>query len=270
MKLCGNSVDPNAAGRMNIAIADFLHSHCLPFSLATDPKLAKIIEIGRTLGPHYKPPHRDNISGKYLNALYSTYWTEQMRTLMSEARVFGLTLFGDGATIKTVPLVNVLAAGINNPFALLDIADCTDHLAKGGKKDAQYIAKICMPLIKQIESEVLDVNGKKSPGVIDLVFFDGASNVQNAGQILKAYNRRITVGHGAEHVVSLFFLTYTQRFLNSNDSQILLRRFAIFLDLCVTARPPCLRNTAVPTTTGSTSDSSSHRNAEWRVNTLPY
>ena len=188
MKLCGNSVDPNAAGRMNIAIADFLHSHCLPFSLATDPKLAKIIEIGRTLGPNYKPPHRDNISGKYLNALYSTYWTEQMRTLMSEARVFGLTLFGDGATIKTVPLVNVLAAGINNPFAWLDIADCTDHLAKGGKKDAQYIAKICMPLIKQIESEVLDVNGKKSPGVIDLVFFDGASNVQNAGEILRAYN----------------------------------------------------------------------------------
>ena len=92
-----------------------------------------------------------------------------MKTLMSEARVCGLTLFGDGATIKTVPLVNVLAAGINNPFALLDIADCTDHLAKGGKKDARYIAKIWMPLIKQIESEVLDVNGKKSP--VSLGFF---------------------------------------------------------------------------------------------------
>ena len=205
MKLCGNSVDPNAAGRMNVAIADFLHSHCLPFSLANDPKLTKILEIARTLGPNYKPPYRDTISGKYLDALHSTYWSEQMKTLLSEARVFGLTLFGDGATIKTVPLVNVLAAGVNNPFALLDIADCTDHLAKGGKKDARYIAKICTPLIKQIETEVLDVNGKKSPGVIDLVFFDGASNVQNAGEILRAHNRRITVGHGAEHVVSLFF-----------------------------------------------------------------
>jgi len=152
MKLCGNYVDPNAAGRMNIAIALFLHSHCLPFSLATDPKLAKIIEIGRILGPNYKPPHRNFISGKYLNVLYSTNWTEQMKTLLSEACVFGLTLLGDGATIKTVPLVNVLVAGINNPFALLNIADCTDHLAKGGKKDARYIAKICMPLIKQIES----------------------------------------------------------------------------------------------------------------------
>jgi hypothetical protein len=38
------------------------------------------------------------------------------------------------------------------------------------------------------------------------VFFDGASNVQNAGEILRAFNPRITVRHGAdEHVVSLFF-----------------------------------------------------------------
>ena len=37
------------------------------------------------------------------------------------------------------------------------------------------------------------------------MFFDGASNVQNAGRMLQARHPRITVGHGAEHVVSLFF-----------------------------------------------------------------
>jgi hypothetical protein len=43
------------------------------------------------------------------------------------------------------------------------------------------------------------------------VFFDGASNVQNAGEILRAFNPRITVGHGAEHVISLFFVdVYTK------------------------------------------------------------
>jgi hypothetical protein len=108
-----------------------------------------------------------------------------MKTLLSEARVFGVTVFGDGATIKNVPLVNVLAACVNNPFALLEITDCTAHLAEGGKKDTMH--------------------KKTSPGIVDLVFFDGASNVQNAGKILRAFNPRITVGHGAEHVVSLFF-----------------------------------------------------------------
>ncbi len=60
-----------------------------------------------------------------------------------------------------------------------------------------HIAKIIMPLIELIHSEP-DVHNKKSPGIVDLVFFDGASNVQNAGEILRIFNPRITVGHGAE------------------------------------------------------------------------
>jgi hypothetical protein len=44
-----------------------------------------------------------------------------MRTLLSEVDIFGLTNYGDGATIKSVPLIYILAAGTNNPFALLNI-----------------------------------------------------------------------------------------------------------------------------------------------------
>jgi hypothetical protein len=50
-----------------------------------------------------------------------------------------------------------------------------------------------------------DVHKKTYSGLVDLVFFDGASNVQNAGEILRAFNPRITVGHGADHAVFLFF-----------------------------------------------------------------
>jgi hypothetical protein len=103
--------------------------------------------------------------------------------------------------------VTVLASCVNNPFfALLEIADCTAQMAEGGKKDAKYIAKIVMPLIDLMESEE-DSHKKKYSGLVDLVFFDGTSNsnVQNAGEILLVFNPRITVGHGAEHAVSLFF-----------------------------------------------------------------
>ena len=62
-----------------------------------------------------------------------------------------MSISGDGTTIKSVPLVNDLAAGVNNPFALLNIADCTSHMAAGGKKDAKYIAQIVQPLIKKME-----------------------------------------------------------------------------------------------------------------------
>lgn len=202
MKLCGNVVDLDAPEKMNIAIADFIHSNCLPFSLADDPKFLKLIEVAKSLGK-YKPPSWQLIGSKYLDALHKINWDEQMKTLRSEATIFGITIFGDGATIKTVPLLNVLGAGVNNPFALLDIADCTDHMALGGMKDATHIANCIKPLIEQLEQEMDGRN--KCTGVVDLVFFDGASNVQNAGKLLSIKYPRITVGHGAEHVVSLFF-----------------------------------------------------------------
>ncbi len=98
----------------------------------------------------------------------------------------------------------MLAACVNNNFALLEIAYCTAHLAQGGKKNAKYIAKIIMPLIQLMESEE-DMHKKTSPGIVDLVFFDGASNVQNAGEILRVFNPCVTVRHGAKHVALLFF-----------------------------------------------------------------
>ena len=205
LKLCANSnaIDLHAPEQLHVAIADFIHSNCLPFSLAEDPKFLKVIEIAKTVG-RYSAPTRQSIGGRYLDALHEINWKEQMKSLLCEASTFGITVFGDGATIKTVPLLNVLAAGVNNPFALLDIADCTNHLAQGGMKDAKHIANIIHPLIAQLESEVDDHN-RLCFGIVDLVFFDGASNVQNAGELLRVKHPRITVGHGAEHVVSLFF-----------------------------------------------------------------
>jgi hypothetical protein len=64
MKLCGNAINPNAPACMDVAIANFIHSHCLPFSLAGDPKFMKIIEEARNLGPSYTPPDRHDIGGK--------------------------------------------------------------------------------------------------------------------------------------------------------------------------------------------------------------
>ncbi len=100
MKHCGNAIDPNAPTHMDVAIADFIHSHCLPFSLAGDPKLMKTIKEARNLGPSYTPPDRHEIGGKYLDALYVTQWKEQMKILLSEACIFGITVFGDSATSK--------------------------------------------------------------------------------------------------------------------------------------------------------------------------
>jgi hypothetical protein len=63
-------------------------------------------------------------------------------------------------------------------------------LAEGGKKDAPYLANMIMPHIATIESSTNESN-KIQQGVVDLVLFDGASNVQKA--------RRIVAIHHAHH-----------------------------------------------------------------------
>ncbi len=100
----------------------------------------------------------------------------------------------------------VLGSSSNNPFALLDIVDCTSEMAKGGKKDAKYIMGLLKPIISQIE-EIKDPNNQKTEhrGVVDLLLFDRASNVQNAAKLASITYPHITVVHGAEHVVFLFF-----------------------------------------------------------------
>ena len=116
--------------------------------------------------------------------------------LLKEAPTFGLAWIGDGATVKRMPLVNILAMCGEVPPTVIAINDCTDHMAEGGKKDATYISEM-------FEAEVEKYDTTKL--YTDLFFFDGASNVQKAGEILTKKFPRAFCCHGGEHVLSLFF-----------------------------------------------------------------
>ena len=59
----------------------------------------------------------------------------------------------DGATIKTVPFLNVMASGPYNQRAVMDIIDCTEHMAEGGMKDATYVAACMKPTIEKVGSQ---------------------------------------------------------------------------------------------------------------------
>jgi hypothetical protein len=116
--------------------------------------------------------------------------------LCREASTFGLSFIGDGATIKNMPLLNILGLCGNTPPITIAIVDCTDHMQEGGKKDESYIASL-------FEAKVAEYD----PGNVntDVFFFDGASNVQKAGEVLMAQFPHSFCFHGGEHVVSLFF-----------------------------------------------------------------
>jgi hypothetical protein len=121
MKLCTSDIPTNAiAGQhMDIAIANFMHSHMLPFSLTECPKFLKLLNTVTSLDTGYLPPDRRKMSGPLLDMLYDTNKEEMIKNPLLESIIFSVTIFGDGATITNIPLMNILVASPNNPFALL-------------------------------------------------------------------------------------------------------------------------------------------------------
>ena len=105
-----------------------------------------------------------------------------------------MLFLGDGATISRVPLLNNLVSGKNLPVAVLELVDCKGHLAYGGGKNGIFICNRFLDHFKIIDPH---------KSIIDVIMFDGASNVELAGELLKIDYPKITIMRGFEHTVSL-------------------------------------------------------------------
>ena len=151
-----NSVDPLANDHMHIAIIDFIISNALPFSLVDCMQFCIMVGIARNLGPTYVFPDPHIVSGPLLDVLFDSSNKQQMNTLLLESKIFGNTLFGGGAIMGKVPLINILGAGPNNATALVAICNCTAQMECGGRKDAEYIAKLILPEIQKMEDKLVN------------------------------------------------------------------------------------------------------------------
>jgi hypothetical protein len=49
------------------------------------------------------------VGGKLLDATFETYYHEEATKLFKEPDLYIILVYGDGATIKTTPLINVSA-----------------------------------------------------------------------------------------------------------------------------------------------------------------
>ncbi len=59
--------------------------------------------------------------------------------LMKYANMFRVAWVGDRATMKRMPLLNILALDGEEPLIAISIFDCSDHMSEGDKKDATTI-----------------------------------------------------------------------------------------------------------------------------------
>ncbi len=77
-----------------------------------------------------------------------------------------------------MPLLNMLVLFREEPLVVISIFDCSDHMSEKGENDAEYIGKLFKDKVSEFEPLSLYV--------YQCIHFDGASNVQKAGEILCA------------------------------------------------------------------------------------
>jgi hypothetical protein len=181
---------------VEMAIADFFHCENIPDAVVESQRFQHLIKVCWLVGKDFVVPHQKKIGGELLDLNYRNTYERNKAELLKEVKIFGLAFMGDGATIHRMPLMNILAMSGVTPPITISIQDCSKHMADGGKKDALYIADM-------FEEKVIEYDPEKI--YTDVFFFDGASNVQKAGEVLMARFPRTFCFHGGEHVVSLFF-----------------------------------------------------------------
>lgn len=77
---------------------------------------------------------------------------------------------------------------------------------------------------------LINLQNKKHKGIVDLVFFDGASNVQNAGKFYRQGIHALQLGTVPNMLSLSSLLMSSPRFQHLRFLQTLLRSFVMFLD----------------------------------------
>jgi hypothetical protein len=124
--MCGGDTDVavSNSAKLTTAIADFVYCKGLPFSAAEGEQFLQILKLAHLVPSSYHPPSRHLLANDLLDFSYKTRIEKYLVDLAVDSDVYGLSLFGDGATVHGMPLMNILASGVAEPCAVLSVVDC--------------------------------------------------------------------------------------------------------------------------------------------------
>jgi hypothetical protein len=160
------------------------------------PRFKRMVFVLSKVGSNFEIPKQRQIGGPLLDLNYQTKYFDNKTNLLKSADVFGLGFLGNGATVKRMPLMNIIASCTDTHPITISIHDCTNHMQEGGEKDAMYGAGL-------FEDKVREYNTNNT--FTNVFSFDGMPNVHKAGEILVARFPHSFCFHWGEHAVLLFF-----------------------------------------------------------------
>ncbi len=159
------------------------------------PRFKWVVFVLSKVGSDFEIPKQRQIGGPLLDLNFQTKYFVDKTNLLKTADVFGLGFLANGATVKRMPLMNIIASCSDTPPITISIRDCMKHMQEGGTKDATYVSGLFEDKVREYDTNNTLTN---------MFFSDGVSNVQKAGKILVAKFPHLFCFHGREHVVLLF------------------------------------------------------------------
>ena len=93
----------------NVAFAHFTLANLLSFRLGKCILLRQFVQADQQCGPEYKPPDCMEVGHKLLDTTFKTYYHKEVTKLFEELGLYSILVYGDGATIKITPLIDVLS-----------------------------------------------------------------------------------------------------------------------------------------------------------------
>ena len=160
------------------ALSDMFDGLGIAHNKIDHPLFRRGVQKLRNAHPDYKLPHRKSLGGSILEHQYQCDVDDRTRHLQHKLiKKFGKALLTDGATIQKTPLLNtILMCPVWRDALFLSCEDCTDHLASGLSKDAEYIADVVIKGIRRLPF----------PRFVDLIITDGAGDMRKFHRLVTA------------------------------------------------------------------------------------
>ena len=97
-----------------MAIYNSVHTQVITFIIGKSESFRLIISLSRCRGLEYKPPIRHNIFGYLIDMNYKRYTYTNSRYIVKDSDPFDIYFIGDCATIKLLPLINIIISRSNS------------------------------------------------------------------------------------------------------------------------------------------------------------
>lgn len=119
------------------AWAQFFYSAGVSFRIIDDQLFKKALRMTQALSQSYCPPNRKRLAAELLHQEYDAQIQFVHNQLAAAQPLGGYTLVTDGLTYQKRPFMNFVAVTSTAGAMVVDIVDCTAHVAEHGAKTAE-------------------------------------------------------------------------------------------------------------------------------------